>query len=178
MEEAPNPGKTGKRGFLFDMWNLKQWIRDIGRLDEKKIFFNVVKDNEVKEFILDLNKLEQLFKQGKDANEDIIGVYSQFTEEVNRGKTFSFKGTVKTKKAGEPIFLFDTGEFYSSFTVVIRKDGIFITANEILDDGRSLTEMFGDGIVGLNEESLTKLAHGILSKYIKETRSQIDKILS
>lgn len=159
------------------MWNMIAILKRLKKLDKQKIFLAVVKSPEVQEFILNLNRVEQLFKEGKDAEGDIIGHYSRTTEQLSEGRTFTFNGITKQKKAGDPIFLYDQGDFYDSFTVRIDRTGVIIIANETTKDGTSLTASFGDSIIGLSVESLEKLANEILNRFIEETRKEIQKIL-
>lgn len=124
---------------------------------------DVFADKDLQKFVLLLNKSGQLFQNGIDATGTVIGEYSPVTEQLNEGKVFSFDGKRRTKKAGEPIFLYDTGDFYRSFKVVVKKDGFVIEANTNVEDGRPLDKQFGKDILGLTNES-----KGIISKAIQK----------
>ena len=129
-------------------------------LQEKKILVSIYSQSDVQQFIIDLNKIGQLFKKGIDVDEQIIGRYSQTTELLN-----------PEKRAGTPYTLKDTGDFYATFGVKVTKDGSFrITANTIKEDNNLLE--YGD-ILGLTKPSLNELIKEILPIFIKKTREQI-----
>lgn len=108
------------------------------------------------EYILYLNRIEQIFEEGVDVEGDIMGFYSYVTERLNYTESFSYKGSSsKRKSAGEPYFLFDTGELFDSFDIEVGRESITISAFTIRD-GDNLIEKFGD-FIGLTEESHNKL---------------------
>lgn len=154
------------------MLYLEEQLRQFLKLDESKTFFTVIKGKQVQQVAINLNTLEQLFKEGRDADGEIIGVYSAFTEMVNSGRTFTFKGVTKTKREGQPIFLFEEGDFYGSWTVKIDKDGLTLIADPMKED-TNLVEDFGTAIIGLNDESKEKFAEAILPMVIEATRQQM-----
>lgn len=153
---------------------LKKIIRNTKALKVDAIFVRIVKESEVKKLIIKLNKIEQLFKQGIDAEGDVIGEYSAYTEFVNKGRTFSIEGTSRTKKAGNPIILYDSGDFYRSFKVKVYKDGFTITSNDDIN-GTILSQKFGEKIMGLTDESIGTLTQEIKPKFILEVKKAILK---
>lgn len=130
-------------------------------------FVRSYQQKEVAEFILELNKIEQLFNKGVNVNNEITGVYSEATELIN-----------PKKKAGEPYTFLDTGEFFKSFKLKVFSDGSFkINAEKIIKDPLtdakfSITDLYGE-ILGLNDESLTKLSREILPFIREEVRSLV-----
>lgn len=142
-------------------------------LDENQIFIKLVSEQQTKDLILHLNRIEQLFERGIDSAGKITGVYTEFTEFINQGKSFSFEGHSKRKIAGEPYLLFDSGFFYNSFNVRVYKDGFTITANDETEDGTELARKFGRKILGLTTQSTNELVKNIEPKFIKETRKQL-----
>ena len=108
--------------------------------------------------ILDWVRYDQLFKKGVDEDNDIIGFYSEWTELMNPEKV-----------AGTPYTLFDSGEFYKSMYIIVLKDSFIIDADPIkVDENGDVTNLFskyGEGIVGLNDESRSKLAEKLRQKY-------------
>ena len=139
------------------------------------IFRIVFQNNEVQDLVLDLNRINQLFKKGIDAVGDEIGFYSEVTEQLSRGQSFGFGGDSgrKSKKAGEPIFLLDEGDFYRSFKVKVLDDGFVITADTLKDDGTDLVNSYGKDILGLTNESRNEIIKEIIPFIIQETRKII-----
>jgi hypothetical protein len=135
-------------------------------LDASKILIRVIFIDEIRVFILDLNRINQLYDKGEDIKGDVIGEYSGFTEEITKGR----------KKAGTHYTLYDTGDFYKSFDVNVYSDDSFtIEADSIKEDGTDLARKFGNGILGLSSDSKNKLVNKILPLIISETRKQIFK---
>ena len=95
---------------------LKNIARNIQSLDEKKILFTVYKSKRVSNFIIDLNRIGQLFNQGIDTKGNVIGRYSIVTETVYN----------QNKKAGTPYTLKDTGEFYATFKIKVNSNADFV----------------------------------------------------
>ena len=100
-----------------------------------------------------LNKIEQAIlnsKKGINSKGESIGDYSWYTK------------AIKTEK-GQPtdrVTLKDTGEFYNSFITYWNDTGngeIQIDADTIKEGGDDLLIDWGRDIIGLSEESLSKL---------------------
>lgn len=105
---------------------------------------------------------EDQLQQGIDEDGDIIGLYSDFTESLNPEKI-----------AGTPYTLDDTGDFYRSMYVVVLKDSIIIEANPTKGND-NLFFKYGDGIIGLTEESMGKLQEEIRKKYIQFVKDALE----
>jgi hypothetical protein len=155
--------------------SLKRVAKNAANLKTKVLFRIIFSETEVQDLILDLNRIEQLFKKGIDSDNDIIGLYSNTTEELSKGQNFGFGGDSgrKSKKAGQPIFLLDEGEFYKSFKVKVLNDGFVIQADALKDDGTDLTEQYGRKILGLTDKSRNEIIKEILPMVIQETRKAI-----
>ena len=125
-------------------------------------------DTELKTKIIGWIQKDQLLK-GIDEDGDIMGLYSKWTEIINPKKI-----------AGTPYTLFDTGAFYKSMFIDVLTDFFVVDADPIkIDEEGKKTDLFkvyGDGIVGLTEESLDKLQIELKNKYIEYVRKilQID----
>lgn len=130
-------------------------------IDPSTIWKKVFADEEFKTTILDWIRQEQLFKEGIDANENVIGYYSAFTEMLN-----------PEKAQGSPYTLFDTGEFYRSMNIVVEKDFIDVDSNPIKIDENgketNLIEAYGEDILGLTKEHKEKLANELKERFVKE----------
>lgn len=152
---------------------LQDVVNNVLNADEDKLFVTVIGKEKVKDLIIRLNRIEQLFKQGIDSDGEIAGVYSEFTEFINEGKTFSADGESKQKIAGEPYLLFDSGFFYRSFRVRVYKDSFTITANDETEDGTELARKFGRAILGLTTESKNELGKEIIPEVRKEAKKVV-----
>jgi archaellin len=138
------------------------------KIDVSKVFIKVIFKDEIRVFILDLNRIEQLYKKSEDSYENFLGTYSYATERITKGR----------KKAGSSITLLDTGAFYKSFDIAVYSDESFtIEANTVKEDGTDLasSKRYGKGILGLSDESKGKLIEKILPEIITEVRKQILK---
>lgn len=158
---------------------LLKLIDNVKQLDAGKVFVKVIFQDEVRLFIIDLNKQKQLFELGVGTNGEVLGYYSAYTEELTGG----------AKKAGDHYTLYDTGAFYRSFDVNVYADNSFeIEADTIKEDGTDLQRKFldkgaitgttvdkkgeitgftraagsGGNILGLTTESKNKLVEKIL----------------
>lgn len=128
-------------------------------ISQKEIWFYVFYDTKFKTEVLDFIRIDQLFEQGVNEDDKVIGTYSIITEmEYN-----------PTKVAGSHYTLFDTGDFYRSFMLQVVPDGIIINADGIKDDGTDLLERFTDKILGLTDESKIKLIGKVKAKYYETT---------
>jgi hypothetical protein len=154
---------------------LKKLCDNVKHLESNKILVSIWFDKSVQDFILDLNRLNQLFKSGVDANNDFMGNYSAHTEVLTKGKTYTYGGVTSTKTFDDHITLYDTGIFYKSFRVKVYKDGFTVYANSIVDDGKDLTEIYGQDIIGLTNESNQELYNKILPLVVKNIRESILK---
>lgn len=139
---------------------LKRLAENTINLDVNEISVSVFQIPEIKQFIIRLNRVEQLYNEGLDVNDRVIGTYSYTTALMAGEESYIFNGLVSTKKLGEPYTLFDTGQFYDSFRVDIKKDGFVIVANTVKDDG-DLVDKFGE-ILGLTDNSKDELGQKML----------------
>ena len=128
-------------------------------ISQKEIWFYVFYDTKFKTEVLNFIRIDQLFEQGVDEDDRVIGTYSIITETQYNS----------SKVAGTPYTLFDTGDFYRSFMLEVVPDGIIINADGIKDDGTDLLERFTDKILGLTDESKIKLIEKVKAKYYETT---------
>jgi hypothetical protein len=133
------------------------------RWSQKDIWFRVLRDQKFKEWILDLVRQDQLFKEGVDEDNDVIGYYSEWTEMMNPKKV-----------AGTHYTLFDTGEFYKSFILRVGKNYFEIDADPLkTNENGETTNLFykySESILGLTEESKDKLARELIRRFAIEVR--------
>lgn len=143
---------------MFD--RLFRIARNAQKLSPKAAFVRIVGQKEVQEYILDLNRFEQIFKESTDIDGDKLGKYSAFTDAMNSRNSFTYKGKTRRKTRGDNYFLFDSGSFFESFGIKVNSDGFSIVANEITDDGTNIILAFGN-VIGLTNESKNNLAQNI-----------------
>ena len=135
---------------------IKQLTNRVAKLDEGIILNRFVELPIVQKFILDLNRVDQLFDKGIDSKNRALGVYTPFTINSKNERGVPVPSDFH-------ITLFDTGQFYSTFVIIPGKDFFEIDANPIREDS-NLFEDFGEDIIGLNDENLQ-----ILIDFFKET---------
>ena len=135
---------------------IKQLTNRVAKLDEGIILNRFVELPIVQKFILDLNRVDQLFDKGIDSKNRALGVYTPFTINSKNERGVPVPSDFH-------ITLFDTGQFYSTFVIIPGKDFFEIDANPIREDS-NLFEDFGEDILGLNDENLQ-----ILIDFFKET---------
>lgn len=159
--------------------DLTKYIENQRRLiDEGQIWLRVVNNEDVKNFIISLNTDDQLFDKGIDSkgvslkeiggNDFTDSGYSPVTIEIKRSK--GGKGGKFTN-----ITLYDTGDYYESHEVEVDETGFEIESDPIKED-TNLYEEWGEDIVGLTDESLTKFSRFLLQRYINYVRATIFKI--
>lgn len=127
-------------------------------ISHREVWFYVFQDMPFKQKVLDWIRIDQLFEQGTDELGNVIGYYSIITEMVYNPE----------KVAGTPYTLKDSGDFYKSFYIEVLNDGIIINADGVKPDGTNLLEKYGNGIIGLDEESKRKLIEEIKDRYYTE----------
>ena len=116
----------------------------------------VLQNQEVTTLILDLNRFSQLF-QGIDATGEEL-------DEI--GGSYSFSTIRRKLSKGQPfdrVTLFDSGDFYKTFSVDVDSVGLEITANTV-KNGFDLQMRWGFELVGLTDESRTELVEAIKEK--------------
>lgn len=138
--------------------SLHAFLQAIQRLDIDEVLREVWQMEDVQEYIVHLNTVEQLYNKGEDAKGNSLGTYSP--------KTIPIK-----KKKGQPydrVTLRDTGRYYATHEVVnINLNGFSIDSNPI--KGKTdLTEVYGEDIVGLSDASKADLAFFIKSRVTYE----------
>lgn len=143
-------------------------LNNIKSLDVGTVFKEVIEFNE--DFIIDLNKGDQLYNDGLDA---------EGNELKRLGNPFTNSGyapiTVKIKKAkGQKtanITLEDSGKFYRSFRLKVTKGSFTIIANTKKDE-TDLIDEWGP-ILGLTNENVQLLNEKILQEVINLTKQKI-----
>jgi len=118
-------------------------------------------DNKTQKKILDWIRNDQLQK-GLNEDNEIIGLYSLWTEKINPEKV-----------AGTPYTLEDTGEFYRSLFITVLNDIFEIDGEGQKSPTDNLFTLLGDGIVGLNDQSKEKLRIELINRINEYIRKKI-----
>lgn len=141
------------------MQKLEELLLKFTKLNEQDLLSEVFNYQDNVEIVLDLNRLDQLYKQGIDSEGQSLGEYSAFT--VNQKLFFR-----DPAQPVDRVTLKDTGAFYDSFNLIIIKDGIRIIADTIKDD-TDLIDRYGENILGLTEENKELLRELLKSEFKK-----------
>lgn len=178
---------------------LTKLIENVQKLDQRKIFISIVSDRDIQNYILSLNRTEQLFLESENKDGDQLGQYSEFTFDgfghntyytAERyyidGDGFPNKETVsKTIGVGDDYIMRDSDVFWKAFTITVD-DGGFTLSNNKTDKINLSGKKKGQkvdidlkygGLVGLNEKSKSELAQAIIPiiiRYVKN--SLVDEI--
>lgn len=138
------------------MQKLKNYLNRIKSLQRDEQLQKAVKNKEILGLIKVLNTGNQLF-QGVNAEgvrlDTIGGSYTPFTK----------KEKIKKGQPTDRVTLFDTGEFYESFSIKAEKDGIIIDA-DYNKEGDDLRERWGGNLAGLTDESKEELKNELIPK--------------
>jgi hypothetical protein len=150
---------------MFDLMNTRigELLNKATRITFADVWKEVFRDEQFKTEILDWIRWDQLYNEGVDEFGEIIGTYSRYTEIVN-----------PEKQEGTPYTLYDTGEFYNSLMIEVLNDSILINGDGLkVDEFGQTTDLFeeyGYEIIGLTEESKTKLATELIERFNIEYR--------
>ena len=150
---------------LFAKTDLVKKLKQVKLLKQVDAWFYSF-DKEVQEYVIEyLIQKHQLIDLGVNAKGNVIGRYSQLTEQIN-----------PTKRAGSHYTLFDTGEFFNSMFIKVMNDGFIVDADADKTNflgTTNLFEQYGNDIVGLTEESMTALKNEIKIRMIKYARKTL-----
>lgn len=156
---------------------LFQIANNIKNLSQGKILFSTLSDNpQLKKMVIQLNTAIQLRSEHIDSNGNELfsqyhqsSVYSKTTEILSGGR----------KIAGTPYTLFDTGEFFKSFEIILDVNGFEINADPIKNGdsfgGTNLFEEYGEDILGLTDKNMTIFINALLPKIQNVVIKQILK---
>jgi len=147
-------------------------LRKTKKLDPFQLVDNIIRSNNLLDYIIKLNTESQLFNRGISTDGmKIVPPYAKTTKSIKRRK-----GQPSTR-----VTLKDTGDMYKTWEVKLSKLYITITANLIKKgknkDGNNidinLEIKYGKNIVGLTDENLQKLINKIKREFKKEVLKQI-----
>ena len=147
-------------------------LRKTKKLDPFKLVDDIIRSNNLLDYIIKLNTEAQLFNRGISTDGmKIIPPYAETTKSIKKRK-----GQPSTR-----VTLKDSGDMYKTWEVKLSKLYITITANLIKEgknkDGNNididLEIKYGKNIVGLTDENLQKLINKIQREFKKEILKQI-----
>ncbi len=105
------------------------------------------------------NEYGQLFLHGIDVNgtplNQIGGDYAPITKDIKQAEGLPI----------DRVTLYQEGDFYRSWDFIQQSDGFILRANSI-KDGVDLRERWGNEIIGLTDESITRLNLEIIPEII------------
>jgi hypothetical protein len=144
---------------MADILQVAERLSKMNRTQIEGVLIKILKQPSTEKFIVRLNTRVQLYKQGENS----LGVkLSAIGGEYTAG-TKSIK-----KKKGQPtnrVTLFDTGDFYGSFTVEPTATADFIIDSDPMKGTYDLFERWGEDVEGLNEENLQLVLDYLEAKF-------------
>jgi hypothetical protein len=157
---------------------LTDLINNVNKLNEDKILVNIISVDNIERYVLDLNRIDQIFEEGVTSFGDPLPVYAKQTEGIARDRVFTVQNELgstlsKEKKHGDRYHLFASGEMYNSFDVVVDNGSFSITADtlKIDKDGDEVDYEKRYKILGLTDISKSKLSQRILPMVVREVRN-------
>lgn len=155
---------------IFKDTELGLQFEKLKKIDQRQMWYDSLLEKEVQDFILFLIQYGQLFTRGIDANERVIGTYSELTEQIS-----------PEKKQGSPYTLHDTGAFFKSMFIEPSLDGFVIDGDgnkvggalqrgKVVQQAVNLFELHGDDIVGLTEDHKHELGMYLADKFIENVK--------
>jgi hypothetical protein len=151
---------------LFDKTPIGDLARKVKKLNEGRIFIDVMNIRTVQEYVVKLNtdqmRVDFMNSDGIPLA-DIGGEYSPYTMQVGN------------KKGRDKVDLYDTGDFHESFRIErVRKDGFEINSDPVKEDGTNLLVEWGKEIEGLTFENLEKTGNFIKDFYVDKIKKEIE----
>lgn len=131
------------------------------KLDIHQLINQVLADFDIQKYIIELNQDNQLL-EGKNSLGNVFGTYKN---------TYISKGG-EYKVAGEPINLYDTGDFFESFQIRLGEKEFYIDAN-YYKGNYSLVYEYGEEIIGLTQESKEKLSEILYERIVLEIKAYL-----
>lgn len=140
---------------VIDFTKINRLLDRAENINSENAWIWSVDDNEVKAEIIHMNTNDQLYEQGIDSTGKSLGQYAPMT-------------VVYKRSVGERydhVTLFDTGEFYRSWSVRVTANGFTIDANDVVSGSKALFDVYGENVLGLTDENMEYLKEIILERY-------------
>lgn len=139
------------------MPNVLNYLAKVSKLSYLETMAKVWNDSRVQAEIVRLNTEEQLFNEGIKSDGDYLPDYSDTSVNLYG-------------KPNGHIRLYDTGEFFESFRILVFGEDAEIVADTRKED-TDLAEKYGKAIIGLTNESkdiLTKIILQVLREVVRK----------
>lgn len=139
------------------MPNVLNYLAKVSALSYVDTMAKVWNDSRVQAEIVRLNTEEQLFNEGIKSDGDYLPDYSDTSVNLYG-------------KPNGHIRLYDTGEFFESFRILVFGEDAEIVADTRKED-TDLAERYGKAIIGLTNESkdiLTKIILQVLREVVRK----------
>lgn len=143
---------------------LKWYVAIENELD--LIIFSILSRKDVQDEIIRLNTEVQLYEEGVDSKNRIIGYYAPYTKEYKQ----------VTGQRYDHITLQDTGYFYKSFRIYLKRDYFIIDADGKKED-KDLFKIYGQDVAGLTKYSIDELRKKIKPYFVEQIRKRINAII-
>jgi hypothetical protein len=126
------------------MWQLAKIAERAKELNLSFLMRQLFDIDEFTDYVLDLNREEQLYKRGIDSEgKELTPSYAALT-------------VIEKLRKSQPIdrvTLKDTGEFYKSFSLMLDSNFDFEIIAETIKESGDLADKYGEAIIGLTAES-------------------------
>lgn len=139
---------------------IRNIANSVVRLDINDILYDIWSEEDVQEFIIELNTKNQLFERGIDSDERDLGEYAPFTKQIKQDKGLPF----------DRVTLYDDGDFYESFVIIPTNKGFIIDADTTSKYDKDLLTEWGKEILGLTDESKAKLRRKVVERLKQESK--------
>jgi ketol-acid reductoisomerase len=107
---------------------------------------------EFRDFVLDLNRKNQLFDKGIDANGvRLVSDFAKF------GRVYADRTIIEKEAKNQPtdrVTLKDSGDFYRSFKLELTGNSDFLITADTIKNDNNLMEVWGEAILGLTKENI------------------------
>ena len=145
-----------------DLEPIEAMYRAIERISDDSIWFRAV-DNSVRNEIIRMNTIDQLYEQGIDSKSVSLGEYADITVQMKilKGERY------------DHITLYDEGDFYNSFVVKVDRLGLELDADDFSKYDRPLFDIYGVDVLGLTDEKMGYLINIIRERYIQILHAEI-----
>lgn len=137
---------------------LHEIVRRRRLLSDSLIWFESF-DVQMKNFMIELIRKDQLTDRGVDGDNDVIGYYSLTTSFIDPIKKFNTHYTLD-----------DEGNFYKSIFIQVLRDRVFADANSNSFKEMQDQDWYNERILDWTDENIQKIKEEIKPKYIKAIR--------
>ncbi len=141
------------------------------------LILEIIKENP--EFILNLNRINQIFNSGEQTDgaplsftKNTTGFYAKSTAKKYKGSYKYKRSKTRTKKEGSRYFMSVTDNWLNSFYIVFTEDSFEIKAADIYS-GQGMGEGYTENFLGLSEDSLDILRNFVANKLPKKIKEKL-----